>query len=131
RARWLRQWPRIDVMGANGVRKLAPNYKYNLNDQQCFDFEYSADAAMPSASLPSPSMAVKGDRKVLEALRRILPSSEPARHVRKIDQQLCLDALLTKRMVWIVADWGLGADEFLGSLVVRMEPTRQRIFQLD
>jgi len=129
--RRLRQWPRQDLVGINGVRKLAPNHKFNLLDNQYFDIEYSADTAAPTSSGSRPLIAVRGDKKVLEVLRRILPASEPARHVRRIEQQMCLDVLARKRLVWIAADWGLGADEFLEAMIARLEPVMRKVFQFD
>ena len=69
--------------------------------------------------------------EALDALRRVLPNSEPARHVRTIEQQACLDLLLKHRMAWVVADWGLGADEFLEAMISRLSPAKQQVFQFD
>jgi len=132
RGRTLRQWPREAMVGANGAWKLVPNLRYNLErDGEYYDVDYSADAAFQPAAAPMTSIAIKGDKKVLDALRRVLPVSEPARHIRKIDQQICLEAITNRRMLWLVADWGLGADEFLEAMIGRLNLIKPPVFQVD
>jgi len=127
----LRQWPRHDVLGTDGVRKLEPNLKFNLVDYRYFDIDYSSATEATKASHPNTNISIQSDRKVLETLRRPLPISEAARHVRKIEQQMCLESLSKQRVVWIASDWGLGADEFLGALVAQAEPSHNVVYRLD
>lgn len=130
-ARRLRQWPRKATLGADGARKLIPNHDYNLNEGNSFDFEYNANNVIHVPPSPSANLAMGGSEEALEVLRRVLPSSEPARHVRIIEQQACLELLSTHRLAWIVADWGSGVDEFIEAMIARLEPSKMPVFQID
>jgi tetratricopeptide (TPR) repeat protein/predicted MPP superfamily phosphohydrolase len=127
----LRQWPRRDVVGTDGIRKLVPDLQFNLIDFKYFDVDYSNSGEKPTASQPSTSMSIHSDRKVIEALRRTLPTSEAAGYVRKIEQEMCLESLTKQRLVWIASGWGLGEDEFLGALVAKTRVSRDAVYQLD
>jgi predicted MPP superfamily phosphohydrolase len=127
----LRQWPRKATVGADGARKLIPNHDFNLTEGNCFDIEYNADVPLPTPPAPGANLTMGSSGNALAALRRVLPMSEPARHVRTIEQQACLDLLLKHRMAWVVADWGLGADEFLEAMIGRLSPSKQLVFQID
>ncbi|PMQ03724.1 3',5'-cyclic adenosine monophosphate phosphodiesterase CpdA [Dyella sp. AD56] len=129
--RRLRQWPRHDVLGTDGVRKVVPNLQFNLTDYRYFDIDYSGIVEEPRASQTSTDISIYSDRKALDTLRRTLPSSEAARYVRKIEQETCLESLEKRRLVWIASDWGLGADEFLAELVGKSSGGNSSVYQLD
>lgn len=130
-SRRLRQWPRTSVVGTDGVRKLAPNTAENLTEGNYFDVSYGADRSLPSPARPAPTLNVFASDKVLDALRRVLPSSEPARHIRKVEQQAMVEPFINKRAIWLVADWGSGADHFLDAFFANLAPSKPLIFQID
>src|SRR6185437_15583049 len=58
----------------------------------------------------------------------------PARahlNVRWVEQQKCLASLLEGRAVWIVAEWGMGADGFVSSILVHRGHTGRPTYRLD
>jgi predicted MPP superfamily phosphohydrolase len=130
-AKTLRQWPRIDTLGNDGVRKLVPNMKFKLIDYRYFDSSYGGGEVRTSGDAILTSVSLPGNAKILDAIRKILPVSDAAAHVRQVEQQICLENLLKHRLVWIAADWGLGADEFLGVVVDRLEPAHRTAYKLD
>ncbi|WP_369926333.1 metallophosphoesterase [Xanthomonas sp. NCPPB 2632] len=129
--RTMRQWPREDIVGVDGARKLVPNLKYNLGDDGSFDIRYRNDGATPAMPSVKPKFDVEVDQGVLDTLRRVLPRSEPAKHVRVVEQQMGLEGLSKRRMIWLVAEWGLGSDEFLDAMLQQISALKPKIFIFD
>jgi hypothetical protein len=59
---------------------------------------------------------VDDSRGVLRKVRYQLPFARAHANVRKIEQRRLLEAMSEARAAWVVAEWGMGDDDFLASV---------------
>ena len=50
--------------------------------------------------------------------------------VRPLQQQACVESIRQTKIVWVCADWGLGRDGFIGSVIKRMGRERQLVYKI-
>jgi len=134
-------WPRIAVKGHDGSLRLRPDQAYNLVEGDCtvtrFELE-SAETSPPPHESGSPaaktddfSLSTTGSgiplaqlldgvpdeqtaRASLTACPRFVPSfGEQHRSIRLDEQTQFEQQINESRCDWLVADWGMGAEEFL------------------
>jgi predicted MPP superfamily phosphohydrolase len=131
----VRQWPRSDIIAADGRRKIDRNLKYNLSDEGYFDTYLNAKDIGPHLNVQERDvarlLAPKADPSILLSLRRAFPMSRGGAQVRKVEQRIAVDALKRSRVIWLVSDWGLGADEFVRVVQDQYLGLDSRLYLLD
>ncbi len=128
-------WPRKEHTGIDGTHKLVPNHDFNICDDGYLDEPYNLQShvqTQPAASTNiAPHERIANSVKVLSSLRLNLPMSLAHMEVRRVEQDLSIAALREKRSLWLVADWGLGSEQFIRSITDRLAVANEQIYQLD
>lgn len=128
-------WPRKEHTGTDGTHKLVPNHDLNICDDGYLDELYSLQSHLqtqPAASTGiAPHERIANSVEVLSSLRLNLPLSLAHMGVRRVEQDLSIAALRQKRALWLVADWGLGSEQFIRSITDRLAVANEQIYQLD
>jgi hypothetical protein len=133
--RVIRQWPRKAIKGVDGIYKIVPDYQFNISDDGWFDVRYTIDATVADAPLHTnpalqPERYSEASKAALKLLRRILPNNKAFDEVRRLEQGIAASALVERRTLWVASDWGLGSDQFIGS-VAQTLGLSSRIYQID
>lgn len=134
--RRIRHWPRKAHKGSDRTLKLIPDYGFNICDDGYFDESYTLKSQLPpqlaTVNLSiSPHKIIAKSQEVLSSLRLTLPTTPAHAEVRRVEQNLSITALKEKRALWLVSDWGLGSEHFIGSIRDRLSIPSDQIFQLD
>ncbi|QKV52022.1 metallophosphoesterase [Comamonas antarctica] len=132
--RGIRIWPRTVNMRADGSRRLGADQNWTLVDDTYCDITFQAGAIVEAEFESSGSDSLdltSGIKEVLMRLVRPGAVSEAHAAVRKSEQTLFLAALRETRKAWLVADWGLGGDEFIQCVQQQMLGRRGSIYYLD
>lgn len=112
--RTLTIWPRKLIAVTAGNMKLVPDssldideatgsFRYNYEIERAFspsiaqDKTHIDETEVEHAITPSTEFS-------LEVIQSVLPRSDAHKHVRRVEQEACLQALSNKPIVWIVAD---------------------------
>lgn len=135
----LRCWPRIVIKTGDNDRKLAPDITQDLDEDNSFGFSY--ESAVPDLADPGePSGAVVGApaSKVLENLGydvdgiRVTPKDIRAhRLVREVEQGEFVARVNEAGAIWLIADWGMAAQAFIGSALQALGIEESSVFRLD
>ncbi len=146
KGRQLRIWPRTYQVTRSGQAQVTPNFDFFLPDNESTVTQLpdkqvtkSAGAAVVSAV----SLIVQTEREeafvatastektdLLSRFRHHLLPPGPHAFVRKEEQNIAANAL-AKRGLWIIADWGLGSDEFVSSVLQTRKMSDWPVFRLD
>lgn len=132
--RGLRIWPRAATVRGDGSRRIGADQEWTLIDDTYCDLTFhSASAAVVEAEAksPSPLDVTTGVQAVLARLARPGAFSDAHAAVRKAEQTLLLAALRETRQAWLVAEWGLGGDEFIQCVQQQLLGRRGTIYYLD
>jgi predicted MPP superfamily phosphohydrolase len=144
--RQLRIWPRIYMVSRGGQGKMVPDQQFHLPDNssttlklQDKKVDRSANIAGPVTmskppEIPKPKMFAATSSSEPQSLaarfrHHLLPSG-PHAYVRTVEQANARQAL-SKRGLWIVADWGLSSDEFVSSVLEGSSMANMSIVRLD
>ncbi len=133
--RRITNWPRTNHTGTDGTHKLVPDHDFNISDDGYFEESYS----LQSHSQPqvvartgiAPHERITNSLEILSALRLTLPTSPAHADVRRVEQNHSIAALKESRALWLVADWGLGSEQFIQSIRDRLSVANEQIYQLD
>ena len=124
----LRLWPRIgSVSKRSKDRKIAPDHEnFDLKTGE----EFTEDLLFLDGKVSSSLQSVRREelsltvevtpaesQKVLETTRTYLGDAPQHVAIRLLEQRACIDGLKKNRLVWISADWGLGLDGFIWSVL--------------
>jgi hypothetical protein len=129
---FLRLWPRLSVVSKRSRdRKITP-------DHENFDLitgeEYLQESLtglgkrglslVPADKKTEASVTVEVNpaawEGALETTRYMLQESVPHLSIRLLQQRACIDSLRKSRLAWVAADWGLGSDGFIWSVLKGM-----------
>lgn len=128
-------WPRKEHTGTDGTHKIVPNHDFNICDEGYLDEPYSLQSnvqpQVPASIGIAPHERVANSVEVMSSLRLTLPTSLAHMEVRRVEQDLSIAALLEKRALWLVADWGLGSEQFIRSITDRLSVANEHIYQID
>jgi predicted MPP superfamily phosphohydrolase len=132
KGRQLRIWPRTYQVTRSGQGRVTPNFEFILPDNESTVTQLpdkqvtkSAGAVVVNSVLPIAQaereeafVATASTEKtdLLSRFRHHLLPPGPHAFVRKEEQNIAANAL-AKRGLWIIADWGLGSDEFVSSVL--------------
>lgn len=67
----------------------------------------------------------------LKSAEYSLPEQDQHIVIRPLQQQACAENIRQKKISWVCADWGLGREGFLWSLVKRIGRTEQQVYRID
>jgi predicted MPP superfamily phosphohydrolase len=133
--RSIRHWPRKKHTVADGTHKLVPDHDFNIGDEGYFEETYSLNSndssQIPKITTISPHDRLKNSVEVLSPLRLTLSSSSAHTEVRRVEQNISVTELKKSRFLWLVADWGLGSEQFVCSIKDKLSISNEQIYQLD
>jgi predicted MPP superfamily phosphohydrolase len=130
-------WPRRSRHISGGAIRMGPDQSFDLNEENCIVERRLnvLDVATPRSSGVEISEVIfekaAAASNVLAKVRYALGQHPAHLDVRRVEQQACLAALKERRTVWIVADWGMGADAFIWALQRRVGESDQAVYRLD
>lgn len=146
KSRQLRIWPRTQMVSRAGQSRMVPNQEFVLLDNVSTTTVLpdkvvaAVNTSIPVESAKPTSAIVKSNtfaatvttepQGLLDRFRHYLLPSGPHSHVRKVEQDAAVRAL-SKRGLWIVADWGLSSDEFVSSVLETMSLAGRSVYRLD
>jgi predicted MPP superfamily phosphohydrolase len=139
--------PRHAVRGLNGTLRLRPDQRFDLNSDDAVIIrierenqpQVPAPAPERSTSVPPstlPNVLEQIDTAQAEANISACPkfevSREPQHCAIRLGEQAAVEAALRhERIAWIVADWGVGKDEFFRAVLTRFNGAEGRVFHFD
>ncbi|HEY0111580.1 MAG TPA: hypothetical protein VGB59_00355 [Allosphingosinicella sp.] len=130
-------WPRRLETLVSGARKLVPDHRFDLNDNEAT--QEQTDGTQPLVTMSGSSVPLKiisdteATDDLLDPVSYFLGAANGHTAVRAIEQNACLKELEDCRAVWVVSDWGMGEDGFLAAVRARLGEERSPVyrFQLD
>ncbi|WP_416425194.1 metallophosphoesterase [Pseudomonas sp. App30] len=137
-------WPRKSHVGKDNSRKFIPDHDLPLKKGKEYlterlrirDKAVESKTVTSSADLVTNLASPAADR--LLPVLQILEStayriSTPPSHavIRGLEQQTCSFELESKKISWVVSDWGLGTDNFLSSTLDRLGASSLPLFKVD
>lgn len=134
--RSLRHWPRKAHKGLDGRYKMIADPDFEIGDEGYFEEKYNLQATTfveltPLKSEVAPHKRIANPAAILSSIRFSLPVAVGHRDVRKAEQNQGFSALKERRALWLVSDWGLGSEQFLGALQERLSIENSQIYKLD
>lgn len=137
-AKWT-MWPRVRMEGQNEDH-IAPNHAFQLvrgkeyfvsNIANLRESGYATDtSSLQIVSLSSESESQKGTVALSNSIYR-LPPSEQHLGIRTTEQQDCIVALSKNGIAWICADWGVGRDGFIWSVLKRLSKEKLPVYRVE
>jgi len=137
-------WPRKSHVGKDGSRKFIPDHDLPLVRGEEFlverlsvrDSSLASKTVTPVPTLVPDLASPASDRilpikQVLDGTAYRVISQPPHVAIRGLEQQACCFTLKSKKISWVVSDWGLGTDGFLSSVLGRLELASAPIFKID
>ncbi|HYG28711.1 MAG TPA: metallophosphoesterase [Allosphingosinicella sp.] len=117
-------WPRKLQEHASGKRRLIPDHSFELNEDNAFVEIYKIDHSIGRLRSGPRSREIAVDvapadsesATHLDKISYRLTPAPPHIHVRLPEQNQCIRQLQDKRIIWLSAGWGMGADEFLWAI---------------
>jgi predicted MPP superfamily phosphohydrolase len=136
-------WPRISTVNRkSGVRKLIPDHD-NFEIVPGHEFQTETFVKSPPSSksvgIAPPrtfdlAVAVEESapqwNNALHSAVYSLPDQEQHLAIRPLEQQACIESIRQKKMAWVCADWGLGRDGFIWSVIKRMQRDTQPVYRI-
>lgn len=135
-------WPRIGKLNRSGDRKLIPDHdNFELEPGHEFLSEVLDNNLSPSKSKVIPpsrnlDLASAVDESAscwnnaLQGALFSLPEQEQHLVIRPLQQQVCIESIRQNNMAWVCADWGLGRDGFLWSVIKRLGRDSQPVYRI-
>lgn len=136
-----RLWPRKSLVSPkSGDRKLIPDHEnFELEPGKEYLSERLLMRAFTSGSAVTDSprgldLAVAVEESAshwnnaLHGALYPLPAQEQHLAIRPLQQQACTESIRQQRMAWVCADWGLGRDGFLWSVIKRIRRDAQQVY---
>jgi predicted MPP superfamily phosphohydrolase len=136
-------WPRkARVPKGGGSRKLIPDHEnFELEPGEEYQLEELTIGSQPAKSVTAVpavvDLAVAVEEPVekwndaLEACSYFLQEAVQHLAIRPLQRQACIEGFRQKKMAWICADWGMGMDGFLWSLLKKYGADKHRVFKVD
>jgi|GEM_PF-1042205 len=131
---YLKQWPRIAISGQDGGMKLVPNFQMNIDHESgAMSFDTFHTNSNESTVVVKLNEKIQSNisHEVLDSIKKNLPNSEAHENVRKTEQAISAATLEKRTPLWLAADWGQGADEFINSVLLRIGLKEAPIYQID
>ncbi|NVN38705.1 tetratricopeptide repeat protein [Komagataeibacter swingsii] len=141
--RILTSWPRRLITTTSGRCKLDRDTEQDLDEATgSFTIPYEVEVkcqvsvsatAAPQTMPPAiPQMELSPQTSFgLSAIRFATGDVRAHRKVRRVEQETCLHAFSSKRVIWLAADWGMGTEGFIGSILDKLGVPEDHIFSLD
>ncbi|WP_081421268.1 metallophosphoesterase [Burkholderia contaminans] len=137
-------WPRQAIISANNDRKFIPNH-------QDFDLIDGAEYLLEKLQLSEPTssnlltLAPNQNTDLASAVSQnspaweqalaaaVYPLGEHEQHlaIRQLQQDISMETLNKDRLQWVAADWGLGRDGFVWSILKRLGRDVHPVYKID
>lgn len=134
-----KMWPRVRMEGVDDDH-IAPNHTFRLIRGEEFFItainattkhnSVSAETSLRKVDMQSEIESQKGIVTLSNSQYR-LHTSEHHSKIRKTEQQSCSEALSKARIAWISADWGVGRDGFIWSVLKLLGKEKLPIFCIE
>jgi hypothetical protein len=132
-------WPRVRIEGVDDDR-IAPNHAFHLIRGEEFldtpiktlrqSTSTSSETSLRKVDMSSESESQKGAITLSNSQYRLLPSEHHLK-IRKTEQQSCNEALSKAGIAWISADWGVGRDGFIWSVLKRLGKEKLPVYRIE
>lgn len=132
-------WPRVRIENTDDDH-IAPNQKFRLiRGKEYFitpvqgvtENPLSADEGGTSkVDMTSESESQQGTLALSNSLFRMIPAEHHSR-IRLNEQKFCSDALENGGMLWLGANWGVGRDGFIWSVLKRLGKEKLPVYRID
>lgn len=141
--RTLTSWPRRLITTTSGRCKLDRDTGQDLDEETgSFSITYEVEAkgqtSVSSAAVLQTSLVSTPEIELspqtpfgLSAIRFATGDVRAHCKVRQIEQETCVHAFSSKRVIWLAADWGMGSEGFIGSIRDKLGVAEDHIFSLD
>ena len=136
-------WPRKGVVNrASGNRNLVPDHdSFELEPGHEYQIEQLLKNTISSNSVVTAgthsfdlSVAVEEAapqwNNVLNSTLHQLNEQIQHHAIRPLEQQACIEIIRQEKVAWVCADWGLGRDGFLWSVMDRLERDMQPVYRI-
>lgn len=133
-------WPRRLVQVSGSRMKLTPDLGQDIDELSCsFSLTYNlahghVQHGSTGVSIAQPdgsSIELSPSSFDLSGIRHPVGDLPAHYKVRRVEQETCIYSLKTARMVWLVADWGMGDDGFISSVRRHLPVVDSNIFRID
>jgi tetratricopeptide (TPR) repeat protein len=136
--RYMKQWPRATLITRSGERKMVADEEMGLEDSFLeIDFKKhdtqrnnQRKSEISIRSDPKPILGMEMNENNFEIFRKTFPYSKALSNARQSEIIISCNSLRAIRALWLVADWGFGADEFIRALQDSLIPENSNIFQI-
>lgn len=136
-------WPRKGkVNRKNGDRKIIPDHDnfdivpgHEYQSEQLIKRTPSSISVVMAAP-PVPDLASAVEENVfhwnnaLQSAIYLLSEADQHVPIRPLQQQACVESVRQTKVAWICADWGLGRDGFIWSVIKRMGREKQPVYRV-
>ena len=132
-SRLMRIWPRKLYKKADGSRAISANQDWHLISDSYCDIQLPSSKSAMDCTIPiSPTNDVKNKTEVnLSRLGKVFSNLEPHSRVRESEYSVFDAEIKADRLAWLVADWGMGGDEFIANTKKKLTGTTSDIYFLD
>ncbi|MBP0938973.1 metallophosphoesterase [Pseudomonas alliivorans] len=137
-------WPRKSHVGNDGARKFIPDHDLPLVKSKEYleerltvrDKSNSAKTVTPIKILVPDLASPAADRiqpvlQVLDSTTHRIIAHPHHLAIRGLEQHACCLTLKSKKISWVVSDWGLGTDGFLSSVLTKLDLAALPVFKVD
>lgn len=134
--RQLRQWPRRAHKGHSAVWKLIPDPDFDCNDSGYVEHRYGVEKDSAThcdaytSNVEGATLSLASGRSIT-ALRKRLPEVSAFKDVRGVEKGMGEKVLSSRRALWLVADWGVGDEQFVRALQLNQAVEQSFIYKLD
>ena len=132
-------WPRLAIKGTHGALRLRPDHTFDLTDDACVvnalaEISYRptpspTTSVAPIASAPDIEIPLSDDiqnsaaasLRLSRCPRTVFAATSQHNSIRLEEQSEVEHELRKRHLAWVCADWGVGKDGFIGSLLDRFK----------
>ena len=136
----LKLWPRIGIVNrSSGKRKIAPDHT-NFDLLQGTDYyveilsQNSTSSKIPEPQAVDLAVAVEETSgkwsNALSSSKYVIRDQPQHLEIRHLQQQAALESLRQTKICWICANWGMGRDGFIWSIVAKTKRNKFPIYKI-
>lgn len=130
-------WPRSAYHGKGGW-KVGPDPEFTLSEDNNISDKIYLRSSLGAGVRHSPTLnyeAFSADdvssKPILQSLTYTIKPANAHLHIRSVETKTALEAINKFRHLWVVSEWGMGADEFLWTNQYLLSELDFNIFRID
>jgi predicted MPP superfamily phosphohydrolase len=132
-------WPRVTLLQRSQQWKIVPDHEMTLDKDNSYSIDYRGSSSSRSERFVEPGLSrldesLQGENDSAKTLNKIyysLDAAEAHLWIRTAEQNKGIDGLNADRCIWLVSEWGMGADGYLWAIKNRQNHLEQKIYSLD